>query len=180
MRGAGAGRTRTPRSRPDIGYPSAVTSAPEQMPHGGRPPALGDGPVVKSAAYLALFLVGGIQALIGTFQYSAGPGVLVAICFDLAILATCLLGALGMRTAVGGVLPAAGWFLVSIILGSSNAGGSVLVTNTASGQWFLFGGAVCAAAGALIAFARWSRASVLRRARSGGPGRPGRPGRPPR
>jgi hypothetical protein len=157
-----------------IGYPSAVTRAPEQMPQGGRPPALGDGPVVKAAAYLALFLVGAIQALIGSFQYSIGPGVLVAICFALAILVTCLLGAWGMRTAAGGVLPAFGWFLVSIILGSSNAGGSVLVTNSPAGKWFLFGGAVCAAAGALIAFARWSRASVLHRSGRGGPGRPPR------
>jgi hypothetical protein len=151
-----------------------VTRTPEQTSQGGRPPALGDGAVVKVAAYLAVFLVGAIEALIGSFQYSVGPGVLVAICFALAILATCLLGAWGMRTAAGGVLPAAGWFLVSLILGSANAGGSVLVTNTAAGKWFLFGGAVCAAAGALIAFARWSRASVLRRSGPDGPGRPPR------
>ncbi len=132
---------------------------------------LGDGAAVKVAAYVALFLVGAIEALIGSFLYSVGPGVLVAICFALAILVTCLLGAWGMRTAVGGVLPAAGWFLVSIILGSSNASGSVLVTNTPAGKWFLFGGAVCAAAGAIISFARWSSGSVLRRTGSAGPGR---------
>jgi hypothetical protein len=148
-----------------------VTRAPEQTPQGGRPPVLGDGPVVKVAAYVALFLVGAIEALIGTFLYSVGPGVIVAICFALAILVTCLLGARGMRSAVGGVMPAAGWFLVSIILGSSSASGSVLVTNTPAGKWFLFGGAVCAAAGAIISFARWSSASVLRRKGSAGPGR---------
>jgi hypothetical protein len=135
---------------------------------------LGDGPVVKVAAYLALFLVGVVEALVGTFQYSVGPGVIVAICFAVAILVTCLLGAWGMRTAAGGVLPAVGWFLVTIILGTSSAGGSVLVTNTSAGKWFLFGGSVCAAAGALISFARWSRASVLRRTGSSGPGRPPR------
>ncbi len=132
----------------------------------------GDGPAVKFAAYVALVLVGAIEALIGTFLYAVGPGVLVAICFALAILATCLLGAWGMRTAVGGVMPAAGWFLVSIILGSSNAGGSVLVTDTPAGEWFLFGGAVCAAAGAIVSFARWSGASILRRHGSAGPRRP--------
>jgi hypothetical protein len=144
-----------------------VTRAPEQTPPGGRPPVAGDGPAVKAAAYVTLFLLGAVQALIGTFQYSRGPGLLVPVCFDLAILATCLLGAWGMRTAAGGVLPAAGWFVVSIILGSSNAGGSVLVSDTTSGKWFLFGGAVAAAAGALIVFARWSRAS-LTRGRAGG------------
>ena len=57
---------------------------------------------------------GALQALIGTFQFSRGPAwSLVAICFDLAILATCVLGSWGMRSAAGGVLPAAGWFLVT-------------------------------------------------------------------
>ncbi len=140
-----------------------MTRAQHQTPQGDRPPALGDGPVVKAAAYVALFLLGAVQALIGTFQYGRGSGSLLAICFALVILATCLLGAWGMRTAGGGVLPAAGWYLVAIVLGSSNAGGSVLVADTSAGKWFLFGGAIGAAAGALIAFGRWSRASAARR-----------------
>lgn len=129
----------------------------------GGPPVLGDGRAVKAAAYAALLLLGAVQALIGTFQYSRGPAGLVAICFALAILATCLLGAWGMHSAAGGVLPAAGWLVVSLILGSSSSGGSVLVANTTAGKLFLFGGAICAAAGALIGFARWSHASVARR-----------------
>ena len=39
--------------------------------------------------------------IVGTFQYSRGPGVLVAVLFDAAILATCMLGAWGMRTGTG-------------------------------------------------------------------------------
>ena len=132
----------------------------------GRPgQVLGDGPAVKAAAYLALLVLGGLEALIGTFQYSRGPGELVAICFALAILATCLLGSLGMRKALGAVLPAAGWFVVSLLLGSSSAGGSVLVADTAQGKWFLFGGAACAAGGALIAFAVWTRTAAARPSR---------------
>jgi hypothetical protein len=61
-----------------------------------------------------------------------------------------------MRSAAGAVLPAAGWLIVSLLLGTSSSGGSVLVTNTAAGKWFLFGGAVCAAGGAVFGFARWS------------------------
>ncbi len=140
-----------------------MTRAQDQTPQGARPPVLGGGPVVKAAAYLVLFLLGAVQALIGTFQYGRGPGSLLAICFALVILATCLLGAWGMRTAAGGVLPAAGWYLVAVVLGTSSTGGSVLVTDTAAGKWFLFGGAIGAAAGALIAFGRWSRASAARR-----------------
>ncbi len=121
---------------------------------GGPSPA--DGRAVTVAAYLALFLLGLVQGLIGIFQYSRGPAPLASICFDLVILATCVLGSWGMQTALGGVLPAAGWLLVTLILSSVPAGGSILVTATTAGEWFLFGGALCAVAGAVYAFARWS------------------------
>jgi hypothetical protein len=62
-----------------------------------------------------------------------------------------------MRTALGGVLPAAGWLLVTLVLSSAPAGGSVIVTATPAGEWFLFGGAVAAVAGAVIAFALWGK-----------------------
>jgi hypothetical protein len=122
------------------------------------PPALTGGELaVAAAAYVALFLVGALLGLIGTFQYGRGPVPLAAILFDAAILASCVLGSWGMRTALGGVLPAAGWFIVTLLLTSTSPGGSVIVTDTPAGKWFLFGGAVCAAAGAVFAFARWSR-----------------------
>jgi Family of unknown function (DUF6113) len=117
----------------------------------------GGGSAVTVAAYVALLLVGGLLGLIGAFQFSRSPAPLIAIVFDLAILVCCVLGARGMRTAFGGVLPAAGWFVVTVLLTSTSAGGSVIVTATAAGMWFLYGGAVCAAAGAVYAFARWSR-----------------------
>lgn len=125
---------------------------------------VGDEPfAVTALAYLALFLLGLAQGVIGTFQYSRGPAPLAALLFDLGILATCVLGSQGMRTAAGGVLPAVGWFLATLLLSSASSGGSILITNTTAGQWFLFGGAISAAAGAVYAFARWSRASRLRR-----------------
>jgi hypothetical protein len=123
----------------------------------------GDGSAVTAAAYIALLLVGGLLGLIGAFQFSRGPAPLVAILFDLAILVCCVLGARGMRTALGGVLPAVGWFIVTVLLTSTSAGGSVIVTATSAGMWFLYGGAVSAAAGAVYAFARWSRSRRQRR-----------------
>ncbi len=135
---------------------------------GSGPPSNQIPPAVTAGGYIALFLLGMVQGLIGTFQYSRGPGVLVAILFDAAILLTCMLGARGMRTALGGVLPAVGWFVVTLVLSGNSAGGSVIVTDTAAGKWFLFGGSLCAAAGAVYAFARWSRASREHRARSRG------------
>ena len=125
---------------------------------------------MTAAGYVALCLLGAFLGLIGTFQYSQGPAPLAALLFDLAILATCVLGPIGMRSALGGVLPAAGWFVVTLILSSGSAGGSVLVTNTTAGEWFLFGGSVCAAAGGVYAFAVWSKASRDHRAgKSSGP-----------
>lgn len=116
------------------------------------------------AAYAALFLLGLMQGLIGTFQYSRGPVPLAAVLFDLAILATCLLGSWGMRRALGGFLPALGWFIVTLLLSSGSSGGSVFITDSTAGKWFLFGGAVCAVAGAVASYALWSRGSRDRRA----------------
>jgi hypothetical protein len=118
-------------------------------------------------AYLALFLLGLLLGLIGSFQYARGPAPLAAILFDAAILATCVLGSWGMRSALGGVLPAVGWILVTLALSSVSASGSVVITDTPAGKWFLFGGAVCAAGGAVYAFAQWSRASQDRRSKPG-------------
>jgi hypothetical protein len=144
-----------------------VTSVQDSDPARHPGPPAGDGRAVRIGAYLLLFVLGALQALIGTFQFSRGPSwSLVAICFAAAILVTCVLGSWGMRAAAGGVLPAAGWFLVAVLLGTSTMGGSVLVTNTPQGKWFLFGGAVCAAAGALISFAKWARPRAARRSGS--------------
>jgi hypothetical protein len=111
------------------------------------------------AAYVLLFLLGAGEALIGCFQYSRGPAPVAAICFALGILLTCLLAGWGMRTALGGLMPGVGWLATSFALATGTQGGSVLITNTTAGQWFLFGGAAGAAAGCLVAYLGWSRLS---------------------
>jgi Family of unknown function (DUF6113) len=132
---------------------------------------VGGGRGVAVAAYVALFLLGAVQALIGTFQYSRGPAPLASICFAIVIFVTGVLGSWGMRATLGGVLPAAGWLLVTVVLSSVSDDGSVLVTASLAGEWFLFGGAVSATAGAIYAFARWSRTGRQRRSEGGrGPG----------
>jgi hypothetical protein len=55
-------------------------------------------------------------------------------------------------------MPAVGWIVTSYVLAMGTPGGSVVITNTAAGKWFLYGGSVCAAAGVLVAFA-WSSAT---------------------
>lgn len=104
-----------------------------------------------------LLLFGMAQALLGTFFYGAGPAPLASIGFDLAILATCLVGGWGLARPLGGVIPAIGWFVVAFVLASGTGGGSVLITASAAGEWFLFGGAACATAGMVAAITIWSR-----------------------
>jgi hypothetical protein len=123
----------------------------------GRPTARPVQRAVTAAGYVVLFVLGALQGLIGSFQYSQSPAPLIAIVLDVAILVTCLLCGWGMRTFAGGLLPAVGWILASFIMSMGNAQGSVIITNTAAGQWYLYGGAFAAAAGAVTAFVRWSR-----------------------
>ncbi|MBO0816025.1 MAG: hypothetical protein J2P30_12910 [Actinobacteria bacterium] len=122
------------------------------------------------AAYVALFVLGAMQGLVGSFQFSRtlGPVPVASLAFCALILATCLLGSAGMGTALGGVLPAIGWLAAAFVLTLPTAAGSVIVTNTSAGEWYLYGGAVCAAIGVVASF-RW------RPRRSGVSQRPGAP-----
>lgn len=112
-----------------------------------------------------LGLVGMVQALVGAFFYGVGPAPVAAICFDLAMLATCLIGGWGLARPLGGVIPAIGWFIVAFVLASGTGGGSVLITASAAGEWFLFGGAACATAGMVAAMTIWSRLGLGRQRR---------------
>jgi hypothetical protein len=110
--------------------------------------------------YGMLLLFGVAQSMIGCFQYSRALGSVpaAALAFDVAIGVTCVLGSWGMRSPLGGLMPAVGWFVSSYVLAMGTPGGSVVITNTAAGKWFLFGGSACAAGGVLAAFARSSAA----------------------
>jgi hypothetical protein len=101
------------------------------------------------AAYVLLFLLGAAEGFIGCFEFSVTVGSfpLVALGFCALILATCLLGAAGMGTAMGGLVPAFGWLAVTFVLALPTAAGSIIVTNTTAGKWYLYGGAVSAAIG---------------------------------
>ena len=117
---------------------------------------------MTGGGYALLFLLGAFQGLIGSFQFShvAGPIPVASLVLAGLILVTCVLGAAGMGSAAGALVPAAGWLLVSVVLTLPTPGGSVIVTNTAAGAWYLYGGSVCAAAGVVYAFVSRSRARV--------------------
>jgi len=132
-----------------------------------------------------LLLFGALLGLIGCFQYSRALGSfpVAAVIFAVAIGVTCVLGAWGMQRPLGGLMPAVGWFIASFVLAMGTPGGSVVITNTAAGKWYLFGGSACATAGVVIGFVRWSpaRTGASRRGlRAGGARRAGpAPGGPP-
>jgi hypothetical protein len=112
---------------------------------------------LTTITYLALFLFGVAQGLLGAFYYAVGPDPLAAIGFDLVILATCVLGAWGTGRAAGAFVPAAGWFIATLVLASGTGAGSVIVTASTAGEVFLYGGAICAVIGAVAGFTIWAR-----------------------
>jgi hypothetical protein len=118
--------------------------------------------LLTGAAYAALFLAGAVQGLIGSFQYSRNAP-LGAIVFCVVLLATCLLGAWAMRSVSGALWPAVGWFVASFVLSMPVASGSVIITNSAAGKWFLWGGTVCAVSGVALSFGIWARRAGTRR-----------------
>jgi hypothetical protein len=112
--------------------------------------------------YGALFLFGAVQGLIGSFQYSraSGPVPVAALVCCAVILATCLLGAWATRSVSGAVLPGMGWIIVSFVLSMPVSNGSVIITSTTAGKWYLYGGTLCVAAAVVVSFigaARWAR-----------------------
>ena len=116
--------------------------------------------VVTSSAYTLLFLLGALEGLLGAFHYSQaiGPVPAGALVADLVIFVTCVAAAWGMRAPTGGLMPAVGWFAAAFVLAMATPGGSVVITNTSAGKWFLYGGAVCAVAAVMTSFAWQSRA----------------------
>jgi hypothetical protein len=110
-------------------------------------------PFVTGGVYGVLLLLGAVQGMLGSFLYGgmAGPVPLAAIAFCVAILATCLLASWALRAVSGALVPAVGWIAVSFVLSMPVASGSVIITNTTAGKWYLYGGTLCAVAGVVLA-----------------------------
>ena len=122
----------------------------------------GTGMLVTVGVYCVLFLLGAAQGLVGSFQYSwtAGPVPVAALACCAVILATCLLGAWAMRSVSGAVLPGMAWLITSFVLSMPVSNGSVIITGTRPGEWYLYGGTLAVAAGvvlSMVGMARWSR-----------------------
>jgi hypothetical protein len=119
-------------------------------------------PVLTAGAYIVLFLLGAVEGLIGSFQYSrtVGSVPLAAIAFCVALLVTCLLAGWGMRAVSGALVPAIGWLGASFVLSMPVAAGSVIISASTPGEWYLYGGTISAVIGVLASFGSWIRAGT--------------------
>jgi hypothetical protein len=124
----------------------------------GLPGARSATSLVSIGAYVALLLFGAAQGLIGGFQYSRLAPV-GAILFAVGIFATCLAAGWAMQSITGAFMPGVGWVIASFVLAQPMSNGSVIIANTAPGQWFLYGGTLGAVGAAVIVFTLWVRVS---------------------
>ena len=108
--------------------------------------------VLTAAGYVMLFVLGAVEGLFGSFQYSREPAPLIAIILVLVVLVTCVGCGWGVGTFAAGLLPAVGWILVSFVLAMSRPNGSVIITASTAGECYLYGGALAAAVGSIASF----------------------------
>ena len=127
--------------------------------------------------YGVLFLLGLVEGMIGSFQYArtAGPVPVAALVCCAVILATCLLGAWAMHSVSGAILPGMGWIIASFVLSMPVSNGSVIITGTTPGKWYLYGGTLSIAAAVVLSFAGMARVAGRPAAasRTRGPGATG-------
>jgi hypothetical protein len=115
---------------------------------------------VTGGAYGLLLVLGVLEGLIGSFTYgtwSIGSFPAAALLLCLILLLTCVLGAWGMTSVAGALVPALGWIVASFVLDSPSKQGSVIVAAVPSGEWYLYGGAISALLGIAVAFVFWLR-----------------------
>jgi hypothetical protein len=108
-----------------------------------------------AAVYGVLFIAGVVEGTIGSFQYGRVPTpvpVAALVCCA-AIALTCLLAAWAMRSVSGALLPGMGWIIAAFVLSMPVASGTVIITATTPGKWFLYGGTLSVVAAVIASFA---------------------------
>jgi hypothetical protein len=110
---------------------------------------------VAVGAYAVLFLLGVVEAMIGSFQYGREPKPVpvAALVCCVVILLTCVLAAWAMRSVSGALLPGMGWVITSFVLSMPVSNGSVIITASRPGEWYLYGGTLSVAAAVVASFA---------------------------
>ena len=114
----------------------------------------GSGFLVTGGVYGVLFVLGAVEGTIGSFQYlrTAGAVPLAALAFCAALLVTCLLAGWAMRAVSGALVPAMGWIIASFVLSMPVSNGSVIITASTPGEWYLYGGVLTAVIAVAVSF----------------------------
>jgi hypothetical protein len=112
--------------------------------------------LISAGAYVMLFLLGAMQGVFGSFQYSRqAPGLAIALALIIGV--TCVLAAWGMGSATGAVVTGAGWLLASFVISMPVSNGSVIIASTSAGEWYLYGGTLAVAIAVVVSMTRWFR-----------------------
>ena len=121
----------------------------------------GRGLLATGGIYGVLFVLGAVEGIICSFQYSrtAGPVPLASLAFCAALLVTCLLAGWAMRAVSGALVPAIGWIIASFVLSMPVTNGSVIITASTPGEWYLYGGTLSAVIAVAAAFGGSIRAA---------------------
>lgn len=104
---------------------------------------------------LALFLLGAVLGVVGSFLNGTAPRVLgvgVPVGVLLAVVGNVAAGLLGTRgtgSRLGGALPCVAWFTVVLLFGNLRSEGDLIVTGNGHGVAFIVLGAVAACLGLL-------------------------------
>jgi hypothetical protein len=151
-----------------VGDDVNAQAAPEQLPYGPYGPHGPDDlavpvPVWKpnprveafitGAAYGGLVVAGLMLGVIESFSFSwsAGPVPLSAILWSLFNLVAFWGAGWGMGRKLGAAVPTLMWLVVVIVLAIRRPEGDLVVTGTAEGTVFLYGGVLAAGIAILLA-----------------------------
>jgi hypothetical protein len=107
---------------------------------------------VSALLYVVLFVLGAFVGVVGSFQYSQPPTPWIAVLLVLAVFASCLLGGWGTESFRGTLIVGFGWILASFLLSMGSHTGSVIITATAAGEWYLYGGTLAVLLAVLATF----------------------------
>ncbi len=110
--------------------------------------------LLGAGVYTMLFVLGVAEGMVGSFQFSrtAGPVPVAALAFCLLIFITCTLAGWALQGVAGALVPGVGWILASFLMSMPVPSGSVIITNTGPGKWYLYGGTICVLLGVATTF----------------------------
>ncbi|HEX4831009.1 MAG TPA: DUF6113 family protein [Trebonia sp.] len=137
----------------------------DKQPDGKRPGGKANSRAYGAVVYLVLLILGIVEGMVGSFQYGQSPLPLFAVLLVVLVLASCLLAGWGTGSVGGAIAVAAGWVLASFFLSMGTHQGSVIITATAAGEWYLYGGTLAVFVGVLASFVLHARSRA--RAASG-------------